>query len=187
MIKNPELGDAADDFDDVDAFGLDQFGQARGLSPMWGAVAGSGLPTVVSMGARRLGGAGFLGRHHEAAGFLAGAAAAGAMIAMKGTRAAGWTALAAAFLSSGLRAVEAELFGGGGLSGVVIDPTTAFQGHRGGGMGLVEVNPATAFSGGQMPQLVGANLQSASDHLQLVGGPALSDIAHHWGHTHFSR
>lgn len=186
MIKNPELGDAADDFDDVDAFGLDQFGQARGLSPMWGAVAGSGLPTVVSMGARRLGGAGFLGRHHEAAGFLAGVGAAGAMIAMKGTRAAGWTALAAAFLSSGLRAVEAELFGGGGLSGVVIDPTTAFAGY-GGGMGLVEVNRSTAFADNQMPQLVGANLQSASDHLQLVGGPALSNIAHHWGATHWNQ
>lgn len=180
------LGDA-DSFDDVDAFGLDQLGAPSGLNPLWGAVAGSGLGTVASMGLRRFGSGG-MAKHAEALGFLAGAAASGAMIMMRRTRAAGWTGLAAAFLNNGLRALEQ--YATGGFSGVVIDPITAFSGS---GMGIVDVSPTTAFSGptggmgAQLPQLVGATLQSASEHVQLVGGPPLSDVASHWGHTHFSR
>jgi hypothetical protein len=185
----------ADDFDDVDidAFGLDQFGQARGLNPLWGAAAGSGLGTAVAIGLKRWGSP-KLKEHREAIGFLTGAAAGGAMIAMKNTRAAGWTALAAAFLNNGLRALNNYLEDDetkeaktvkGYMDGVVISPTTAFSGY--GGMGLVEVSPTTAFSDAELPQLVGASLQSASDQVQLVGGPALSDLASHYGATHFSR
>jgi len=185
-----QLGDA-DDFDaDVDAFGLDQFGQTRGLNPMWGAAAATGVGTVTTMGLHRYA-SGKLQEHGEALGFVAAAVAAGTMIAMKRTRAAGWTGLAAAFLNNGLRALGQYFAPATGpWGGVVIDPMTAFSGAR--GLGLVEVDPTTAFRGAglgnnQMPQLVGATLQSASDHVQLVGGPALSDIASHWGHTHFSR
>jgi hypothetical protein len=184
-LKDNSLG--ANDFDeDIDAFGLDQFGQARGLNPLWGAAAGSGLGTVVSLGLKKFGSPTML-KHSEAIGFLAGAAAGGAMIAMKNTRAAGWTALAAAFLNNGLRALDTYVREGfdGSMDGVVISPTTAFSGR--GGLGLVEISPTTAFSDAQMPQLVGASLQAASDHVQLVGGPALSDLASHYGATHFSR
>jgi hypothetical protein len=188
MNQNKQLG-AADDFDDADAFGLEEFGASRGgLSDLWGAVAATGLGTTTALGLRRFA-SGKLSEYSEALGFLAAAGASGAMIAMKGTRSAGYTGLAAAFLNNGLRALahfmDPVMFKG--YDGVVIDPTQAFAGYRGGGMGLVEVERTQALMGSEMPQLVGATLQSASDHVQLVGGPALSDIAHAWGHTHFSR
>lgn len=181
--KNQVALGAADDFDDVDAFGLDEFGQPRGLNPLWGAVAGSGLGTVVAMGARRWGGA-TLGKHAEATGFVAAAAAGGAMIAFKRSRAAGWTALAAAFLNNGLRAVEQYFMSPSmdGWGGVVVNPTTSFQGS---GMGLVEISPTTSFQDAQLPELVGASLQQASQHVQLVGGPALNAHSSHWGATLF--
>jgi len=184
--KNQAVLGAADEYDDVDAFGLDEFGQPRGLNPLWGAVAGSGLGTVAAMGLRRFGGP-TMAKHAEGIGFGVAAAAAGGMIAFKGSRAAGWTALAAAFLNNGLRAVEQYFLRDetAGWGGVVVSPTTSFQGY-GGGMGLVEVQPTTSFSDAQLPQLVGASLQQASDHVQLVGGPALNAHSGHWGATLFS-
>jgi hypothetical protein len=181
-------GTRGDDFDDVDAFGLDELGSPAGLSPMWGAVAGSGLGTVASMAARRFG-TGKIAQHAEAVGFLAGAAASGTMIAMRRTRAAGWTGLAATFLNNGLRALEQYMMAPSlsGWGGVVVEPTTSFAGR--GGLGLVDIQRTTSFQGSmgdQLPQLVGASLQDASDHVQLVGGPALNSFAHHWGATHFS-
>jgi hypothetical protein len=186
MNQNKQLG-AADDFDDADSFGLDQFGASRGgLPEMWGATAATGVGTVTALGLRRFG-SGKAMEYSEALGFLAGAAVSGAMISMKRTRSAGLTGLAAAFLNNGLRALAHFMEPSRAWGGVVIDPTQALQGYRGGGMGLVEIERTQALSGSEMPQLVGATLQSASDHVQLVGGPALSDIAHAWGHTHFSR
>jgi hypothetical protein len=184
--KNHALG-ATEEYDDVDAFGLDEFGQPRGLNPLWGAVAGSGLGTVAAMGLRRWG-SGRMAKYAEPIGFGLAAATAGTMIAFKGSRAAGWTALAAAFLNNGLRSVEEMMAGRfdgvAGWGGVVVNPTTSFQGY-GGGMGLVEVQPTTSFQDAALPQLVGASLQSASDHVQLVGGPALNAFSGHWGATLF--
>jgi len=182
---NEDLKGTRDDFDDVDAFGLDELGAPAGLSPMWGAVAGSGLGTVTSMAARRFG-TGKLAQHAEAVGFLTAAAASGAMILTRRMRAAGWTGLAAAFLNNGLRALEQYMAAPSlsGWGGVVVEPTTSFAGR--GGLGLVDVERTTSFQGmGDLPQLVGANLQSASDHVQLVGGPALNSVAGHWGATLF--
>lgn len=187
--KNQGLG--ARDYDDVDAFGLDEFGAPAGLNPMWGAAIGSGLGTVAAIGLRQTDPTGFMARHAEALGFGAAAVASGAMIFFPGSRAAGWTGLAAAFLNNGLRALEQYVLKGG-LSGVVIEPTTAFAGR--GGLGMVDIERTTAFRGGatglgrgsELPQLVGATLQSASDHVQLVGGPALNRFAGHWGATHWN-
>ena len=48
----------------------------------------------------------------------------------------------------------------------------------------------TAWAGaemnGDMPQLVGSSIGAASEHIQLMGGPALSGQAGNWGATLFS-
>lgn len=166
----------------VDAFGLDEMGQPVGLNPVWGAVVGTGLGTIGAIATRQF--SPKLAKHSELVGFGLASVASGAMIAFEGTRAAGWTGLASAFLNNGLRHMEkmfAEKSIEGSvvpnpLQGVVIDPTEA--------LGLVEINPTYALGeGNDMPTLVGANLASASDHVQLVGGPSLAQTAGHWGAT----
>lgn len=174
--------------EDVNAFGLDGFGRAVGMSPLWGAVVGTGLGTVGAVAARQFAPASWM-RWSEAIGFGLAAAASGAMIAFRGTRAAGWTGLASAFLNNGLRQLEIMLFAPkmslptSGWGDVVIEPTQALA-----GMGLVDIEPEQALAGqtadrDDMPMLVGANLAAASDHVQLVGGPALAQFAGHWGAT----
>lgn len=178
---------------DVDAFGLDGFGRAVGMSPLWGAVVGTGVGTLGAVAARQFAPITWA-RWSEAIGFGMGALASGVMIAFKGTRAAGWTGLASAFLNNGLRQIELMLFmpksapaaGWGRLGDVVIEPTQALMGR--GSLGLVDIEPEQALLGathdtGEMPMLVGANLAAASDHVQLVGGPALAQFSGHWGAT----
>lgn len=191
-MKTAELGGLGD----VDAFGLDEFGQPAGLNPVWGAAIGTGLGTLGAIAARQFTN---YGRHSELIGFGLGAAASGAMIAFPGTRAAGWTGLAGAFLNNGLRQLELMFFmpkvdlvarGEAGMEalrtemakmdGVVIEPTHEVRGHM--GMGLVEVEP-THQVGDTMPELVGASLAAANEHVQLVGGPQLAQHSGHWGAT----
>jgi hypothetical protein len=178
---------------DVNAFGLDGFGRPVGMSPLWGAVVGTGVGTVGAVAARQFAPVSWA-KWSEAIGFGLSALASGVMIAFKGTRAAGWTGLASAFLNNGLRQIELMLFmpaasvpaaGWGRFGDVVIEPTQALMGN---GMGLVDIEPEQALFGathdtGDMPMLVGANLAAASDHVQLVGGPALAQFAGHWGAT----
>lgn len=177
--------------DDVNAFGLDGFGRPVGMSPLWGAVVGTGLGTVGAVAARQFGSMG-MAKWSEAIGFGLSALASGVMIAFKGTRAAGWTGLASAFLNNGLRQLELVLFmpklptAGYGMGDVVIEPTQALAYAQ--GMGLVDIEPEQALAGAaadrdDMPQLVGVNLAAASDHVQLVGGPPLAQFAGHWGST----
>ncbi len=186
----------------VDAFGLDEFGMPAGINPLWGAVAGTGLGTLTAIGVRQFsGGSVGMVKWSEAIGFGVGALASGAMLLSKSTRAAGWTGLASSFLNNGLRQLEMMLLmkevalpaGTQGVGDVVIEPTDVLAGQ--GGLGLVEVEPAQALlgnsgaymeQGSDMPTLVGASLEQASNHIQLVGGPPLSGVASHWGATHFS-
>jgi hypothetical protein len=183
------------DIDEVDAFGLEghtQLGAAKARGPMTGVIAGAGLSTIAAIGARQFG-RGAIAANSELVGFSVGAAASAALMLSKNkaTKSAGMVGLASAFLSTGLRALEGFMFRGtsaAGWRGPVIEPTTAFMGSR--GMGMVDIQPTTAFlgeGGGQMPQLVGASLQAASDHVQLVGGPQLSQHSSNWGATHFTR
>lgn len=172
----------------IDAFGLDEMGQPVGLNPVWGAVVGTGLGTIGAIATRQF--APRLAAHSELIGLGLSALASGGMIFFEGTRAAGWTGLASAFLNNGLRQMELMYFApklaeaavdaaSAGVQGhwgeVVIDPTEA--------LGLVEINPTQALGEGNMPTLVGASLAAASDHVQLVGGPSLAEHGGHWGAT----
>lgn len=174
---------------DVDAFGLDEFGQPTGLNPLWGAVAGTGLGTIGAIAVRQFTS---YGKHSELIGFGLGALASGVMIFFKGTRAAGWTGLAAAFLNNGLRQLEGMLMAapaaaaGTGMGDVTVEPITALRGA--GQFGVVEMEQETALTGPTadregMPQLVGAGIANASQHVQLLGGPGLAQFAGHWGAT----
>lgn len=172
----------------IDAFGLDEMGQPVGLNPVWGAVVGTGLGTVGAIATRQF--APSMAKHSELVGFGLSALASGSMIMFEGTRAAGWTGLASAFLNNGLRQMElmflapsataetAALKGFGRASyarEMVIDPTEA--------LGMIEINRTEALGAGEMPTLVGSSLSAASQHVQLVGGPGLAQHSGHWGAT----
>jgi len=205
----------------LDAFGLDEFGIPGGMNPMWGAVAGGGLSTVTSMGVRQFATPfGGLYNWSEAIGFGAGALAGGAMLFFEGSRAAGWTALASAFLNSGLRQLEQLLLApkpadllaaltkaaasssaaaanaSNGVGMPVIDPAAVLKG----GLGIATIEQTQALLGAgsanaagfaeaqtDMPQLVGAGLAQANQHMQLVGGPPLAQHAGAFGATLFQR
>lgn len=172
-MKNAEKG-----LGNVDLFGLDEFGAPAGLNPLWGAVIGSGLGTLGAIGTRQFT---RFGRHSELVGLAAGALSSGAMLFFEGTRDAGWTGLASSLLNNGLRQLELMFFVPelqAGTQGVEIEPTQA--------LGIATVSPSQALLGegdSDMPQLVGANLAQANDHVQLVGGPGLAQHAGHWGAT----
>jgi hypothetical protein len=166
----------------VDAFGFNEFGQAAGLNPMWGAVVGTGLGTVGAIATRQF--SPKMAKHSELVGLGLSALASGGMIFFEGTRAAGWTGLASAFLNNGLRQMEQMFFRpklpevaatAAEMGAVVIDPTQS--------LGLVEIENTQALAGSDMPTLVGANLAAANEHVQLVGGPQLAQHAGHWGST----
>lgn len=174
--NNTDLG-----LGDVDAFGLDEMGQPVGLNPVWGAVVGTGLGTVGAIATRQF--APKLAKHSELVGFGLSALASGTMIFFEGTRAAGWTGLASAFLNNGLRQMEQMFFApslpeqaaAAAVDGVVIDPAEV--------LGLTEINPAQVLGNNELPTLVGASVGDASQHVQLVGGPALAKHSGHWGAT----
>lgn len=167
----------------VDFFGLDSMGQPDG-NPMWGAFVGTGLGTLAAIGVKQ-----YMPRqakHAEVIGMGAGVLG-GAILWLAGHRASGITGAVSAVLNNGLRALEGYVFkssaamsGARGLRGVVIEPTQA--------LGMVDVERTQALMGatsdnGGMPQLVGANLQSAADHIQLVGGPQLAQHSGAFGAT----
>jgi hypothetical protein len=175
----------------VNAFGLDEMGQPVGLNPVWGAVVGTGLGTVAAIGTRQFT---KYGKHSELVGFGVGALASGAMIAFEGTRAAGWTGLASAFLNNGLRQLELMFFkpdmsaaaeaveqaaaAANSVNGVVIEPTQALR-----GVAIERTQSLLGNPNEGLPQLVGANLSAANEHVQLVGGPALAQHSGAWGAT----
>ena len=202
MEDDKQLGDVAD------LFGLDEFGAGGMLGIAAGAI-GAGAGAVGAVAARKYGKPGtFVGDHPEVVGLFAGLAAGGAMVAMPSTRSAGWTAVAAALAGQGVRVAAdamAKSTATAGWGGRVINPTHAWP-----SLGLVDIQPTHAWpslsgaddgmpqllggssgmgrgGAGSMPQLVGASLGAASQHVQLLGGPALSDVAGNWGSTHFNK
>lgn len=185
MNNNKQLGDA--DFGNTDFFGLDDMGEPDG-NPMLGAMVGTGLGSVTAIGIRKFAaGSPTLVKNAELIG--AGAAVlAGAALYFTSSKSSGITAAVSGLLNNGLRFLEQKLFAPdgytGALHGVVVEQTQAL----GRGMGQVDIQPIQALSGpvadySQMPSLVGANLQAAADHIQLVGGPQLSQHAGGWGAT----
>lgn len=167
----------------INAFGLDSFGAPDG-NPMWGAFIGTGLGTVTSIAVRNYT---KYAKHAELIGMGAGVAAGAVMYFVPGMKASGVTAAVAALLNNGLRALEQKFMPQApttlptsGLRGVTIEPTQA--------LGMVDIQPTEALMGPtgdyrDMPQLVGANLAAAADHVQLVGGPVLAQQAGAWGAT----
>lgn len=175
----------------VDFFGMDRAGSPDG-NPMWGAMIGTGLGTVTAVGVARYAKNPKIVKNAELIG-LGAAVLSGAALWLAGMRSSGVTAAVSGVLNNGLRALEKVLFKDsaimGHLRGVVIEPTQALMGHNyGNGMGMVDIEPTQALAGpvadySQMPQLVGANLHAAADHIQLVGGPQLAQHSGSWGAT----
>jgi len=160
----------------VDAFGLNEFGQPAGLNPVWGAVVGTGLGTLGAIGARQFGKTGGkMSQYSELVGLGMGALASGAMAFFDGTRAAGWTGLAAVALNNGLRQLEQSFFAkkANGIEGTVIDPTTSFS--------AAAFRPTTSFSAatdtppsGPMAQRKGRAIPFATTAMAAsmeLGGP----------------
>jgi hypothetical protein len=187
---NDDYGDLGGGLNGVDFFGLDRAGSPDG-NPMWGAMIGTGLGTVTAVGVARYVKNPNVAKHAELIG-LGAAVFSGGVMWLMGMRSSGVTAAVSGLLNNGLRALEKVLFKDaammGHLRGVVIEPTQALAGHYGGGMGMMDIEPTQALAGpvadySQMPQLVGANLHSAADHIQLVGGPQLAQHSGAWGAT----
>lgn len=86
-------------YDDVDFFGLDRAGSE--VNPMWGAVAGTGAGTLAAVGVTQFTD---MDKYSELIGLGVGVVLGGVMAAFRSTRAAGFTAMAAAVLNNGVRA-----------------------------------------------------------------------------------
>ncbi len=153
-------GDDMGDVGEVDMFGLDEFGQPTGLNPMWGAIIGGGIGTGTAIAVRSMAkNSPTLQKYSEGVGLLTGAVAGGVMMAFPGSRAAGWSALATAFVTNGLRQLEAMFMGApatAGYGGVVVDPQYlvnglgqdyAVQELHGGGFGIHAIEPGYAVNG----------------------------------------
>lgn len=93
----------------VNFFGLDEFGQPSGLNPVWGALIGTGVANITPAAIRMASDDPDVIRWDEVAGVGAGVVASGAMLAFRGTRAAGWASLFGTLASAGVRALEKAL------------------------------------------------------------------------------
>lgn len=198
MSSNTLAGSALGDVGNVDLFGLDEFGQEAGLPSKWGAAIVGGIGTTVAIAARQL--KITQPKVSEGVGFLAGAAAAGIMMAMPSTRAAGWAGMITAIVTNGLRQIEAWFMGpvvlglptARRLNGVVAQ---RINGAPGLGLPAVQqvqrpvglAGPQLSSNGGGPPvDLVqqGA-LPANAQHVQLLGGRTLSGLGAHYGVTLF--
>jgi hypothetical protein len=147
----------------INLLGLNQFGNPTGMERVWGAAVGVGAGTVGAIAARRLATpGGWASRWSEAVGLLTGAGASLAMIAMEGTRAAGWMGLVSATLNNGLRLLEQVLFGSGtaGVGWYATETANPL-------LGMVQANQVN----GQMGYAVAAQQPHAYGTVPGVAGP----------------
>lgn len=156
-----------------------------------GAAVGAGGSTVASIAVRQIFKKNLkLIQWSEGIGAGVGVLSGAAMLLLggkKGWKQAGYIAMLSAVLANGLRQIELMAFTPslpalplpGGMGLVDIERTTALRD--------AVVDPTTVLAGGDMPQLVGANLAAANAHVQLVGAPPLSEHAASWGSTLFNR
>lgn len=167
-------------------------GQTKNLI---GAGVGAGGSTVAAIAARQIfkDNAKVL-QWSEGIGFGVGFLSGAAMLLMGGKKKGGWkqagyVTMLSSFLSAGLRQVEHIAFA---------PKLAAASPSAIAGMGIVDVERATALrdavidpstvlqgAGDDMPQLVGANLAAANQHVQLVGAPPLAEHSASWGSTLF--
>jgi len=166
-----EDDDYGEEMEGVDMFGLDEFGMPTGADSMWGAIVGGGLGTGTAIIIRRVAEPhSTLYNYSEALGLLAGGLAGGVMMAFPGSRRMGWAAIAAAFVTNGLRQIEQMLFAKKDMAGAVengkaaeaaveqgatpaafggvtIDPTAVIQPFAGHGFGNVAIEPGYRVQG----------------------------------------
>lgn len=175
--KNTNLGGLGgnDDYGDVDLFGLDEFGAPVGLNPVWGAMTGGAVSTGAAIAVRQ-----WLPEYHgwsEGIGAAAGVLAGAVMAFFPGTRAAGWTGMAVAVTTAGLRQAEKLLVGDAvdyyGLPSV---STPYYAGVEIEPLGIATTEDA--MTAGADAQLLG---QSPA---QLVGAENML-LARHFGATVF--
>lgn len=167
-------GDLGRGYDDVDIFGLDEFGDPSGLGALYGAMVGAGVGTVASIGVRSFKPA--WAASSELIGLGAGLAAGGAMVAFPSTRHAGWVAMAAAVLNNGLRAAEnyfKDSTPTAGLRGREIEYLSG--GGLGRGLGMIQAEPLQGAAMGGPGQVA------------LLGGPQVSPMAARYGATYMTR
>lgn len=142
-LAGGDLGDLGRGYDDVNLFGLNEWGEPVGLSAIYGALTGVGVGTLGSIAARSFGSAGMKSMgNSELVGLAAGIAAGGIMAVFPNTRHAGMVAMAAAVANNGLRAIEGYFSGSLGM--VQIDQRRGF-----GGLGMIQAQSLNA------PQLMG--------------------------------
>lgn len=160
-IKQDDLAGAdLGKYDDVDIFGLDEFGEATGLPAIYGAMIGSGAGTVAAIGVRSI--KPEWAGYSELIGLGVGVAAGGAMAFWPGghLRHAGWVAMAAAVLNNGLRSAEAYFKGlmGTGLRGAMVENVPRAAGLQGAGLGLIQAEPLSGP--GRQAMLLGAPMRN---------------------------
>jgi len=148
-------------YDDVDIFGLNEYGEPGGLSAIYGALVGVGVGTLGSIAANSFGGTS-LAPHRELVGLGAGVVAGGIMAVFPSTRHAGWVAMAAAAVGNGLRAVE-HYFGSTTVAGYGMPSMQSYP-RMSAGLGIVQ-----------------ANQMNGMGSPKLMGPPAISPIAGRWG------
>ena len=163
-------------------------GQTKNLI---GAGVGAGGSTVAAIAVRQIFKTNVkVLQWSEGIGFGVGLLGGAAMLLLgkkKGWKQASYITMLSAFLSSGLRQIEVMAFApslpalpaSGGMGIVDIEQATALRD--------AVIDPSTVLQGadGEMPQLVGANLAAANQHVQLVGAPPLAEHAASWGSTLF--
>jgi hypothetical protein len=157
---------------EVNLLGLQAFG--GDVSPLVGTLIGGGVAGITSMTLGHVKGGAMSGRR-ELYGFLAGAGAAGVMLAMPSTKKAAFGALIGAFLASGLSLIEKHLLG------TIAMPAAAAQAVA--GMGMAKVNYLNGRGGLGMAKvnyLNGLGIPSIAPVPQSVGtipgvaGPAFA-------------
>lgn len=181
----------------INLLGLNQFGNPTGMERVWGAAVGTGAGTIGAIAARRLGTAGgWASRNSEVVGLLTGGVVSAAMIAMEGTRAAGWMGLVATVLNNGLRIVEQALFGGvagvGWYTTETANPLLGMvQANQVNGLGY-QVAAQQPHAYGTVPGVAGPMQDNGQPPVNLLGGqinllgqgsPSIAGLSQMYGAT----
>lgn len=159
-----ESDDLGRGYDDVDILGLNEFGEPTGLHAIYGALIGAGAGTLGAVAARSFT-TGTLHDNAELVGLGAGAVAGGIMAAFPSTRHAGWVAIATAFVSNGLRAIEHYFSSTTATAGYGMPSIQSYPRMSAGmnGLGIVQAQPLNGRG------------------TQLLGPPKISGMAARYG------
>lgn len=192
-------------YGNVDFFGLDEFGMPVGLPYTLGAAAGPAIAAGTAVAVRKYSTDADYQKYSELIGAGVALLAGAALWVSPKTRAAGVTAAISGAVGNVIRQIEHSMAmstvstgvkGLYGLREVTMEPRTALK-----GLGMVSTEPRTALQGFgavRRPTLIGnggpPSLQDAgfaanpaARHVQLIGGPAMSQTSNLYGSTHFNK